>query len=372
MSEYQLELKQLVDYPRCRIYREFIRTLMNDRSLHSRGGSGFFHFMVLCSFANFRTSYRRMEGTSYTVFPGEWICRLSEITEWFRMRFQHQTIGMLDYLEKQQYITYSRHAGGRLVKFKITDWEKFNTVLEYNAPCQKDIGFFFFPVAKANELVRIGKCSELDIVLDLWIHTVYNEEQVRGSDIGPVVYFRNCTGDPFASYMEMAERWGISKSTVGRILNKLAEKDYLTLIPCTGRRGSMIYLNSYLSTMFEISDVMIDKEEVAMAFNINIRMPDESLSQVADLISEEQICVSAEVHSVPEPHIVPVLQKLAQTLAAAGISCCECPRSLYKLYAYPGCAEKFIYELDIGCPLSETHYRFEIKITASDTSGGAK
>ena len=29
--DYQLELKQIVDYPRCRIYREFLRSLMEDR-----------------------------------------------------------------------------------------------------------------------------------------------------------------------------------------------------------------------------------------------------------------------------------------------------------------------------------------------------
>ena len=361
MPEYQLELKQLVDYPRCRIYRDFIRTLMKDRTLHLRGGSGFFHFMALCSFANFRTSYRRLEGTSYTVFPGEWICRLSEITEWFRMRFHCQAIGMLDYLQKQQYITYSRHAGGRLVRFKITGWEKFNTVLEYNAPCQKDTGFFFFPVSKAHELIRMGRCSELDIVLDLWIHTVYNEEQIRGSEVGPVVYFRNCTGDPFASYKEMAERWGVSKSTAGRILNKLADQDHLTIIPCSGRRGSVIYLNNYLSTMFEVSDVMIDKEEVAMALNIHIRM-DETPDESVPAIVEKQICVSAGIPIVPKTHIIRIIQKLAQTLAAFGVPCCECPHSLYKLYDYPGCAEKFIFELDIGCAVSETRYRFEIKI----------
>ena len=28
--EYQLELKQIVDFPRCRIYRNFIQTLLND------------------------------------------------------------------------------------------------------------------------------------------------------------------------------------------------------------------------------------------------------------------------------------------------------------------------------------------------------
>ena len=34
---YQLELKQIVDFPRCRIYREFIQTLMKDRSIRTNG-----------------------------------------------------------------------------------------------------------------------------------------------------------------------------------------------------------------------------------------------------------------------------------------------------------------------------------------------
>lgn len=29
MSEYKLEIKQIVDYPRCRIYRQFIRNTPN-------------------------------------------------------------------------------------------------------------------------------------------------------------------------------------------------------------------------------------------------------------------------------------------------------------------------------------------------------
>ncbi len=67
MPEYQLQIKQVVDYPRCRIYREFIHKLINDRSIRINGGSGLFHFTVLCSYANFRTSYRRIDGISYTV-----------------------------------------------------------------------------------------------------------------------------------------------------------------------------------------------------------------------------------------------------------------------------------------------------------------
>ena len=41
-SEYQLEIKQIVDDPRCRIYRQFVQTLMKDRSICLGGSSGLF------------------------------------------------------------------------------------------------------------------------------------------------------------------------------------------------------------------------------------------------------------------------------------------------------------------------------------------
>ncbi len=40
MSEYQLQIKQVVDYPRCRIYRQFVQSLINDRNLRVSGDSG--------------------------------------------------------------------------------------------------------------------------------------------------------------------------------------------------------------------------------------------------------------------------------------------------------------------------------------------
>ena len=69
MADYQLELRQVVDYPRCRIYREFMQTLIADQSIRTGGCSGLFYYVVLCSYANFRTSYRRIDGISYTVYP---------------------------------------------------------------------------------------------------------------------------------------------------------------------------------------------------------------------------------------------------------------------------------------------------------------
>ena len=108
----------------------------------------------------------------------------------------------------------------------------------------------------------------MDVILDLWIHAVYNDSSVLGSDSGPIVYYRDNTGNPLTSFNELGERWSLSKASVSRLLKKLEEKEYITLISFTGKHGSVIYLNNYLSVMFNISDVMIDKEEIAMKMQI--------------------------------------------------------------------------------------------------------
>ena len=43
MQEYILEIKQTVDYPRCRIYRGFVQTLIADKDLRTNGKAGAFY-----------------------------------------------------------------------------------------------------------------------------------------------------------------------------------------------------------------------------------------------------------------------------------------------------------------------------------------
>lgn len=115
---------------------------------------------------------------------------------------------MLEQLQKQHFITFHTLDRGNVIRYKICDWARHNTVLEYNAPCQKDTGFFFLPVSVVTDLISTSRCSEMDIILDLWVSAVYNDNQVQGSDLGPVVYFRNGTGNPLVAYTELAVRWG--------------------------------------------------------------------------------------------------------------------------------------------------------------------
>ena len=343
MPEYQLQIKQVVDYPRCRIYRQFVHRLMADRSIRTSGGSGLFYFTVLCSYANFRTSYRRIDGISYTIYPGEWVCTLKEVSQWFRTPYQCQAFTVLEQLQKQHFITFQTLDRGNVIRYKICDWARHNTVLEYNAPCQKDTGFFFLPVSVVTDLISTSRCSEMDIILDLWVSAVYNDNQVQGSDLGPVVYFRNGTGNPLVAYTELAVRWGLSRATVGRVLKKLAALDYISLMSFPGRHGSVVYLKNYLSTMFEISDVMVDKEEVAMTLNIHLELPDESGSSQNTPSIEHEVIVSNELNSVSKSHIEIIIQKMAQILMAQGISCFGCPLSRYKLYPLSGdCREDLL------------------------------
>lgn len=359
--EYQLELKQVVDFPRCRMYRNFIQTLIFDKSLRTNGSSFLFYYIVLCSYANYRTSNQRLDGILYTVAPGEWICPITEMQSWFRCRFQHQVLSILQYFEEQHYITYSILGKNKLVKFKISDWQKDNTILEYNYPCKKNAGFFFFPISKVHELISVEKCSEMDILLDLWIHAIYNDPSVLYSETGPVVYYRNNTGNPLTSYQALTERWGRSKATVSRLLKKLENKELITLISFKGKHGSIIYLNNFLSVMFNVSDVMIDKEEIAMKMKLPINIPDEMEDAcVTESVNAQQITVSKEDSCVPESHMKFIVQKVAELLNSQGISCCHCPQTKYILSQLSDCKDIYQYTLSIICPFGNARYRFKL------------
>mgnify|MGYP007098662365 CR=1 FL=1 len=53
MSKYQLQIKQVVDYTRCRIYRQFVQSLITDQGIRTGGAPVFF---ILRCFAVTQTS----------------------------------------------------------------------------------------------------------------------------------------------------------------------------------------------------------------------------------------------------------------------------------------------------------------------------
>ena len=239
-------------------------------------------------------------------------------------------------------LKYKIIAQGDVIKYRISGWAKHNRIHEYNAPCQKDMGFFFMPVHIAAELVGSGKNSEMDALIDMWINTVYNDPQVKGSEVAPVIYMRNGTGSPLVGYAELAERWGVSKATVGRYMNKLSDLGYVNLVTYPGTHGSVISLRGYLSTMFQVSDVMVDKEKIAMSLCIRLKSH--------EIVEENEVdCVSKTANSVSKLNIDVLLAKTVSFINAQGFSCSECGRLEYMLLELSDCKEDaffFSYAID--------------------------
>ncbi len=345
--EYILEVKQIVDYPRVRIYREFIQTLINHKELSVKGNCNLFNYIVLCCYANYSTSRKRIDGKQYFIAPGEWICSIKDLMKWFNLT-KSKSLAILENLQKMGVIEYE------LLKehifYKIIDWDKYNSYMEYEAHCQKDDGFFFFPFEYIDKfLVQSEKCSEKDILMDLWLNTIYNDNRVDGSKVGPVVYFRNGTGNPRTSYSFLAKRWNSSKATVCRLLEKLQDSGYITYLNFSGRYGSVIYLNGYMSLMFRVSDVPIDKKEVALALKLKVEL-EENIEE--NIVSDEKISVSKSSLKIIE-------EKLKETLNLSGFGCAVCKKSSSLLYRLS--LDCTMYMFKVLCNKGK-EYRFLTKI----------
>ena len=383
--QYQLKIQQLVTYSRCRIYRKFLKNLSDDKNIRTNGSSYLYYFMMLCSLANFRTSQVCVDGIKYSIAPGEWMMPIRELMTLLRKKTEKSTIEILENLQKSHYLQYSISCHRKYVKFKIADWSKFNSTIEATAPCTKDSGFFFFPYKMVSEFIGKGKCSEMDILLDLWLNAIYNDERIAGSDVGPVVYYRNGTHSPLTGYEDLGKRWGISKSTAGRILRKLEENSYIKLVAFPGKYGTAIYLQNYLSTMFNISDITIDKEEVALALNIRINIPEETSENTIEMIEElldsacqncentitdDQISVPKTIGCVPESHLRKIVRKTAKVLCLQGLTCASCTHARYHLSHLSAisdlsddCKRKSVStEYLIRCPGGGRRYKFKLDI----------
>ena len=171
-------------------------------------------------------------------------------------------------------------------------------------------------------------------------------------------------------------------------MRKLEEAGYIKMVAFQGKYGTAIYLCNYLSTMFQISDIKIDKEEVAMALNIRVNIPEkEEIMEETEImdtekamalacqngeneVSETQICVSNHFRCVPKSHLVHLVRKAAKALYLQGIACGTCAHARYYLSPLSqDCKSKTVNaELLIRCTESENYYKFVFTAIPEDDS----
>ena len=128
----------------------------------------------------------------------------------------------------------------------IICWEWIEKVYIYGVDHQMIPAKLISACRAAGKLVF----SELDAIMDLWLHTVLNDPSVRGSEYMPVVYYPNMRGVPLLSYTYLAKRWGWSKSRVGRFILKAGAYGIISRVSFSSSHGSVISVCQYREMIF--------------------------------------------------------------------------------------------------------------------------
>lgn len=247
--------QQLVCFPKVRVYKPWFRHFNDHKDFRNEGTVHLFSLMALFSYANFRSNERVIYGDRYMEAPGQWICKLGALPRILRVHSKAQALELMEYFRNHGFLTFEiLDEEKEILRFTIADWKEHCTHLQYNYYSYKGSGFFFFPLPVGRLLLKTARkevgivFSELDAIIDMWLHTILNDPQVRGSEYMPVVYYSNMRGMPLLSYTYLARRWGWSKSRVGRFMLKAGEYGIISRVSFSSSRGSVISMCRYHHT----------------------------------------------------------------------------------------------------------------------------
>lgn len=249
--------QQLVCFPKVRVYKPWFRHFNDHKDFRNEGTVHLFSLMALFSYANFRSNERVINGDRYMEAPGQWICKLGALPRILRVHSKTQALELMEYFQNHGFLTFEiLDEEKEILRFTIADWKEHCTHLQYNYYSYKGSGFFFFPLPVGRLLLKIARkevgivFSELDAIMDMWLHTILNDPKVRGSEYMPVVYYSNMRGMPLLSYTYLARRWGWSKSRVGRFMLKAGEYGIISRVSFSSSRGSVISMCRYREMIY--------------------------------------------------------------------------------------------------------------------------
>lgn len=188
--------QQLVCFPKVRVYKPWFRHFNDHKDFRNEGTVHLFSLMALFSYANFRSNERVIYGDRYMEAPGQWICKLGALPRILRVHSKAQALELMEYFRNHGFLTFEiLDEEKEILRFTIADWKEHCTHLQYNYYSYKGSGFFFFPLPVGRLLLKTARkeveivFSELDAIMDMWLHTILNDPQVRGSEYMPVVYY---------------------------------------------------------------------------------------------------------------------------------------------------------------------------------------
>lgn len=198
--------QQLVCFPKVRVYKPWFRHFNDHKDFRNEGTVHLFSLMALFSYANFRSNERVINGDRYMEAPGQWICKIGALPRILRVHSKTQALELMEYFQNHGFLTFEiLDEEKEILRFTIADWKEHCTHLQYNYYSYKGSGFFFFPLPVGRLLLKTARkevgivFSELDAIMDMWLHTILNDPKVRGSEYMPVVYYFSPDGQFLAT-----------------------------------------------------------------------------------------------------------------------------------------------------------------------------
>ena len=325
MSTYQLEITQIVDYPRYRVSRKFIKRLMRDRHIRTFGGSGLFYYLILCAHANQNDCF--LLGDGMFVFK-------SRVQTWFRVYAHQEVIRILDNLEKLKLITYDHY--GQFFKFNFSADEMAGSSCLGNNQRKESSDYFFLPMSVANELISTGPYSDADILLDLWLHSAYNDQRIESSTASPIAYIKNDTNSLLLTYSFLSARWGISEDEIKKIITIYEDLDYIYTTHFPEHNGIAIYQKEHFAKAFQESAMTIDRAEIPMSQQTGIFLSDDEPNSRKISFVKDRIFIPKDVSEMAKPqHLEAIIKKVLSYLSSQEISCHKCSQAYFELSLLP-------------------------------------
>ena len=195
--------------------------------------------------AAFRAGAGRYCGHMNAVTPGMWSGGIVGVKSILGVRRRGDALRILDELQALGYITYTLDPATKKLEYRIRDW-----VLECSGEGCSDgavyatdsYGFICLPRNITQRLAdRKIKFGDADAWLDLWCHTVWQENSNAFSYMAPTVQFG--TMGAALTLEALGRRWGWEKTKVWRFLRKYGDAFALYRLPGSG--GCLIFNKLY-------------------------------------------------------------------------------------------------------------------------------
>ena len=238
--------KQRLSYHLHKISREFIYNISQDFSnLH---GCGLFTYVALL--CNACSNFNKKNKTVYAWVKGKEkyfskILNLKNKKELYRQLDILKELGLINYRIKDEEIIVFILCGTVDVDESVS---RKKIIAQY-AAIKTHNGYVFVNEVNLIELLQLEAFySEADIMVDLWLNTIFNDPNIEISKT-PLVYLDSNREDLSSNINvttnQLSKRWNCSYGRVNKILKRARDLDYISfyIIP---NIGTVIFNKAYI------------------------------------------------------------------------------------------------------------------------------